>query len=208
MENPALPVIVEGDLTSEIARSLSAGVDIGVDLEMMGLNPLRDRLCLVQIMDRTGFSVFVKSPKRPCPNLRMVFEDEKVQKIFHFARMDVGFLLHHLDIRVKRIFCTRTASKLVRTYSDAHGLKDVVQELLGIQLDKTVKHTDWASEVLSEQQIRYALQDAAVMIPLKDCLVPMLEREGRSELAERCFEVIPVLARLDLLGFDRIFEHH
>ncbi|MBI2839163.1 MAG: ribonuclease D [Acidobacteria bacterium] len=203
-----MPVILEGDLTPELTRKFLSGTDIGVDLEMMGLNPLRDRLCLVQITNRAGVSVFVKSPKRPCPNLRTLFEDEKVQKVFHFARMDIGFLLHHLGIRVKRIFCTRTASKLVRTYTEAHGLKDVVQELLGIQLDKTVKHTDWASDVLSEQQIKYALQDAAVMIPLKDCLVPMLEREGRSELAEKCFEVIPVMAELDLLGFERLFEHH
>lgn len=202
------PRVLTGDLTPELAAQLLGQSDIGVDLEMMGLNPLRDRLCLIQMMGRSGPALFVRDPRPPCPHLRSVFEEPGLRKVFHYARMDVAFLMHRLGIITRNIYCTRTASKLVRTYSDSHGLKDVVLEFLGFQLDKTVKHTDWANDTLTDQQLRYALQDVAVLLPIKDLLAPMLDREGRTALAEECFTVIPILAKLDLMDFERLFEHH
>jgi len=212
------PEIVHGDLTeSQLQRYLGAG-EVAVDTETLGLNPMRDRLCLVQLCDRALQGTLVQIPGRhgavsspvaepPAPRLRALFESESVLKVFHFARFDVAALLHNLAIDVRPIYCTRTASKLVRTYTNRHGLKDNLLELLDVEMDKTARHTDWSSPVLDEEQVRYAISDVTLLLPLMDRLEEMLVRNGRSDLARDCFRAIPTLARLDLLGYDLLFEH-
>jgi ribonuclease D len=130
-----------------------------------------------------------------------------VLKVFHFARFDVATLRHHLGIIVDPIYCTRTASKIARTYTDRHGLKDILLEFLDVEMDKTARHTDWSSPDLTPEQVRYAISDVTLLLVLKDRLDAMLEREGRAELAQACFRVIPTLSRLDLLGYEDLFEH-
>jgi ribonuclease D len=134
-------------------------------------------------------------------------EDPRVLKVFHFARFDLAALRHNLGIVAEPIYCTRTASKLVRTYTERHGLKDIALELLDIEMDKAARHTDWSSADLRPEQVRYAISDVTLLFPLMDRLEDMLEREGRKELAQQCFKVIPVMALLDLLGYDQLFEH-
>ena len=128
-------------------------------------------------------------------------------KVLHFARFDVAAVRHNLGIRMAPLYCTRTASKLVRTYTERHGLKDIALELLDIELDKVTRHTDWSSPNLSPEQVRYAISDVTLLMRLKDRLNDMLDREGRRALAEECFKVIPTMATLDLLGYDLLFEH-
>ena len=179
--------------------------------------PLRDRLCLVQLCDRRMRSSMVQITResldsgRPlaerAPRLKRLLEDERVLKVFHFARFDVAALKHWLGIEVKPIYCTRTASKLVRTYTDRHGLKDNLSELLDVEMDKAARHTDWSAEVLSKEQVYYAISDVTLLLPLMDKLHGMLVREGRAELAQECFRAIPTFARLDLLGYLALFEH-
>ena len=139
--------------------------------------------------------------------MKRLFEDERVLKVFHFARFDVATLRHHLGIVVSPIYCTRTASKLVRTYTDRHGLKDIALELLDVEMDKTARHTDWSSPDLKAEQVRYATSDVTMLLTLMDRLDVMLAREGRKELARDCFRVIPVLSRLDLMGYEDLFIH-
>jgi ribonuclease D len=211
------PEIVRGDLTEELLGAYSRGPALAVDTETMGLNPLRDRLCLVQLCDREGRAAMVQIPRealdraRPletrAPRLKRLLEDPRVLKVFHFARFDVATLRHHLGIDVSPLYCTRTVSKLVRTYTDRHGLKDNLLELLDVELDKTARHTDWSVPDLSPEQVRYAISDVTLLLPLMDRLEAMLEREGRADLARECFRVIPLLARLDLLEYLDLFEH-
>jgi ribonuclease D len=211
------PEIVRGDLTDDLLQAYSQSPALAVDTETMGLNPLRDRLCLVQFCDRAGRAALVQIPRealgpgRPlearAPRLKRLLEDPRVLKVFHFARFDVATLRHHLGIDVFPLYCTRTVSKLVRTYTDRHGLKDNLLELLDVELDKTARHTDWSSPTLAPEQVSYAISDVTLLLPLMDRLEAMLEREGRGELARDCFRVIPVLARLDLMGYLEVFEH-
>jgi ribonuclease D len=211
------PEIVRGDLTEDLLQAYLQGPALAVDTETMGLNPLRDRLCLVQLCDRAGRAALVQiprealSPARPletrAPRLKRLLEDPRVLKVFHFARFDVATLRYHLGIDVFPLYCTRTVSKLVRTYTDRHGLKDNLLELLDVELDKTARHTDWSTPALAPEQVRYAISDVTLLLPLMDRLEAMLEREGRGELARDCFRVIPVLARLDLMGYLEVFEH-
>jgi ribonuclease D len=220
MPHPApdvTPQILRGDLTKELLQAFSRSPALAVDTETMGLNPLRDRLCLVQLCDRDGRAAMVQIPRealdpaRPretrAPRLKQLLEDPRVLKVFHFARFDVATLRHHLGIEVSALYCTRTVSKLVRTYTDRHGLKDNLLELLDVELDKTARHTDWSAPDLSREQVRYAISDVTLLLPLMDRLEAMLEREGRTGLARECFRVIPVLARLDLLEYLDLFEH-
>jgi len=130
-----------------------------------------------------------------------------VLKVFHFARFDVAALAHWLGITTAPIYCTRTASKLARTYTDRHGLKDNLLEFLDVDLDKMARHSDWSSPELSDEQVRYAISDVTLLLPLMDRLEETLRREGRAELARECFSVIPTLAKLDLAGFVQLFEH-
>jgi ribonuclease D len=214
-----VPEIVRGDITQEQLDAYLAGDALAVDTETMGLLPMRDRLCLVQLFDRAGRGTLVQVPARPgpasapatgnpAPRLKTLLEAETVKKVFHFARFDVAALLHNLAITVSPLYCTRTASKLVRTYTNRHGLKDNLLELLDVEMDKTARHTDWSSPELDAEQIHYAISDVTLLLPLMDRLEEMLERNGRSRLAQECFRAIPTFARLDLLGYDDVFSHH
>jgi len=211
------PEMVQGDLTEELLQAYLAGPDLAVDTETMGLNPLRDRLCVVQLCDRSGRATLVQIPRalldpaRPlakrAPRLKRLLEDPRVLKVFHFARFDVAVLRHYLGIEVAPIYCTRTVSKLVRTYTERHGLKDNLLQFLDVDMDKTARHTDWSSPHLTPEQVRYAISDVTLLLQLMDCLNEILDREGRKDLAHECFRAIPIMARLDLLGYLNLFEH-
>jgi ribonuclease D len=211
------PELVREDLAEEQLQAFLRAPQIAVDTETLGLHPLRDRLCVVQLCDRGGRVVLVQVPRdqlvRPgpaagrAPRLKRLLEEPSVLKVFHFARFDLAALRHNLGIHVAPIYCTRTASKLIRTYTERHGLRDLALELLDIELDKSVRHTDWASPDLRPEQVRYATSDVTLLLALMDRLNVMLEREERRELAEACFRVIPTLVRLDLLGYEDLFVH-
>jgi ribonuclease D len=211
------PEILKGDLSPELLDAYLASPDLAVDTETMGLQTLRDRLCVVQLCDRKGRSSLVQvtretlDPTRPpatrAPRLKRLFEDERVLKVFHFARFDVAALQHWLGITVRPIYCTRTVSKLIRTYTDRHGLKDNLLQFLDVEMDKTARHSDWSQPVLSAEQVRYAISDVTLLLRLKDKLDEVLTREERKDLAQACFKVIPVMAELDVLGYLHLFEH-
>jgi ribonuclease D len=211
------PEIVRGDLTEELLDAYLHASEVAVDTETMGLQPLRDRLCLVQLCDRNRRAALVQIPRESlapsvplearAPRLKRLLEEPRVLKVFHFARFDVAAVAHYLGARVDPLYCTRTASKLVRTYTERHGLKDLALEFLDVELDKAVRHTDWSSPDLTAEQVHYAISDVTMLHTLMDRLEVMLEREGRKELARECFKVIPVLARLDLMGYEDVFIH-
>jgi ribonuclease D len=211
------PEIVREDLTEAQLQAFSRASEIAVDTETLGLQPLRDRLCVVQICDRAHHAVLVQTPREQlmragasserAPRLKRLLEDPAVLKVFHFARFDLAALRHHLGIEVGPLYCTRTASKLIRTYTERHGLRDLALELLDVELDKSVRHTDWASPDLRPEQVRYATADVTLLLPLRDRLNAMLDREERRALAEECFRVIPTLVRLDLAGYEDLFIH-
>ena len=211
-----VPELVRGDLTEEQLQAYLAGSEVAVDTETLGLRHLRDRLCSVQLCNRAGRAVLVQilreqvlsgAPESRAPRLKRLFEEPRTLKVLHFARFDVAVLRHYLGIDLHPLYCTRTASKLVRTYTERHGLKDVALELLDVELDKTARHTDWSNPDLRPEQVAYAISDVTLLLPLMDRLETMLEREDRRELARECFAVIPVMARLDLMGYDLLFEH-
>jgi ribonuclease D len=212
------PEIVQGDLTEDQLQHYLKQKEIAVDTETMGLNPLRDRLCVVQLCDRSRRAVLVQIPATPgrtaplppavgAPRLKRLLEDPGIMKILHFARFDVAAIRHHLGIAMSPIFCTRTASKLVRTYTDRHGLKDVALELADVEMDKTSQSTDWSRSDLSPAQLKYATADVTLLHVLMDKLSMMLAREGRAELAAECFKTIPLMSQLDLMGYESLFEH-
>jgi ribonuclease D len=212
-----VPEIVRGDLTEEQLQAYLAGDMVAVDTETLGLRHMRDRLCVVQLCNRAGRATLVQitrdmldpstPPDKRSPRLKRLMEDARVLKVFHFARFDLAALRHNLGIVVDPIYCTRTVSKLVRTYTERHGLKDIALELMDIEMDKAARHTDWSSPDLRPEQVRYAISDVTLLLPLMDRLEDMLEREGRKDLARQCFKVIPVMALLDLLGYEQLFEH-
>jgi len=212
-----VPEIVQRDLTEEQLQAYLASPELAVDTETLGLQHLRDRLCCVQLCDRAGRATLVQTPRdqvvgpvaleQRAPRLKRLLEEPRVLKVLHFARFDVAAVRHNLGIRLTPLYCTRTVSKLVRTYTERHGLKDIALELLDVELDKVTRHTDWSSPSLSPEQVRYAISDVTLLLPLKDRLNEMLDREGRRPLAEECFKVIPTMAALDLLGYDQLFEH-
>jgi ribonuclease D len=208
------PETVQGDLTEELLQAYLQGGEVAVDTETMGLVTIRDRLCVVQLCNRQLKAALVQIPRedpRPpaqrAPRLKRLFEDPKILKVFHFARFDVAALRHYLGIDVTPLYCTRTVSKLVRTYTDRHGLKDNLLEFLDVEMDKAARHTAWDAPVLSPEQVRYAISDVTMLLPLMDKLEELLVREGRVELARECFRAIPTLAQLDILLFDGLFEH-
>ena len=209
------PEIVKDDITEQQLQAYLASPDVAIDTETMGLHTLRDRLCLIQLCDRKGRAAIVQVSKeslaRPlgerAPRLKRLLESPQVEKVFHFARFDVAALAYYLGIQVSPLYCTRTVSKLVRTYTDRHGLKDCLLEFLNVEMDKTARHTAWSNPTLTPEQQHYAISDVTLLLQLKDKLEELLVREGRAELARQCFAAIPVLARLDVLGFVDLFEH-
>lgn len=197
----------EGDLPADV---LTNGA-VAVDTETLGLVPLRDRLCLVQLSDGHGDEHLVRF--RPgeydAPNLKRLLENPDQLKIFHFARFDLAVLRHYLGVTVKPVYCTKIASKLTRTYTDRHGLKDLIKELLGIDISKQQQSSDWGADVLSDAQKEYAASDVRHLHRLKTVLDERLARENRTELAQACFDFLPARAELDLLGWPEtdIFAH-
>ena len=199
----------------DLPAGLKLGPVVAVDTETMGLNPARDRLCLVQLSQGDGICHLVQIPKAPAggvvraPNLQALLQDAKILKLFHFARFDLTALKVTLDIDCAPVYCTKIAAKLVRTFTDRHGLKDLCKELLGIDLSKQQQTSDWGAETLSPEQLKYAAADVLYLHQLKDKLDPILDREGRRQLAEACFGFLPTRAALDRLGWSQpdIFEH-
>ena len=187
--------------------------DLAVDTETMGLNPLRDRLCVVQIADAEGdvHLVHFTQGTFEAPRLKAVLSDPERTKIFHFARFDVATLLHHLHIVAAPLFCTKIASKLVRTYTDRHGLKALCHELLGLEMKKEQQSSDWGHTSLTKEQQNYAAGDVLHLHRLRAILQGRLQREERLDMAQRCFEFLPTRVQLDLMGWgdgqDDIFHH-
>ncbi|MDI1281013.1 MAG: ribonuclease D [Brevundimonas sp.] len=197
----------EGDLPD----SLDLGPEVAIDSETMGLRLRRDPLCVVQLSSGDGDAHVVRlnRPAYDCPNLKRLMADPAVLKIFHFGRFDIGMVQLHLGVETRPVYCTKIASKLARTYTDRHGLKDVARELAGIDLSKAQQSSDWGAAELSQAQLDYAASDVLYLHAIKAKLDMMLEREGRTELARACFDFLPVRARLDLAGWDEvdIFAH-
>ncbi len=207
------PDVFEFDLPKERLEHYLKKDCVSVDTETRGLMVPRDRLCLVQICDDEGVVSFVHYPDRSKlpyageSNLKTLFEAPSVTKLFHFARFDVAVLKYYLDIDINPIWCTKIASKLIRTYTDRHSLKHLVSELLGFELDKSDQMSDWARSDLSDSQVEYAANDVRVLLPIQRKLIDVLEREGRMDLAKQAFSVLPVICQLDLLGYRSLFEH-
>lgn len=201
--------ICNGDLPERLLSKYLQSEAIAVDTETMGLIPIRDRLCLVQLADEDAVTVLkIAKGQNSAPNLQKLMEAPQVLKIFHFARFDAATLKYHLGIQVNPIFCTKIASKLARTYSSRHGLKELVMELEGVELDKTAQSSDWGNaEGLSESQLKYAAGDVTHLLNLRRKLIGMLQREERWELAQKCFQSLPVLVDLDLSQYKDVFEH-
>jgi ribonuclease D len=204
------------DLKTHLHKDdLPDGLDLGrmvaIDSETLGLNPFRDRLCLAQLSAGDGVCHAVQfAPGRyNAPNLKRLLADPKTLKIFHFARFDVAMFQRYLGVTTAPIYCTKIASKLVRTYTDRHGLKDLVKELLGVELSKEQQSSDWGAPNLTEKQLAYAASDVAHLHKLKEALDAMLAREGREALAQACFGFLPTRAELDLSGWGEvdIFAH-
>ncbi len=185
--------------------------DIAVDTEAMGLNNKRDRLCLVQVSDGNGDAHLVQfeSGKYNAPNLVKLLTDSKRTKIFHFARFDLSIMQQYLGISLSPVYCTRTASRLVRTYTDKHGYKDICRELLGIDVSKQQQSSYWGAKTLTAEQVEYAASDVLHLHKLKNRLDEMLAREGRTELAKATFDFLPYRAKLDVAGWENedIFAH-
>ena len=198
---------------------LPDGTDLGalvaIDTETMGLNLARDRLCLVQLSGGDGVCHAVQVPTRPAgtlhraPNLARLLTDETVTKLFHFARFDIAALRQNLGVVCQPVYCTKIASRLTRTFTDRHGLKDLCKDLLGVDLSKQQQTSDWGAAELTPEQLRYAASDVLHLHALKERLDVLLAREGRTELAAACFRFLPARAELDLAGWDEfdIFQH-
>ena len=184
---------------------------VAIDTETMGLHPHRDRLCVVQLSNGDGSADVVQIPKghTDAPHLKALLADPGITKIFHFARFDVGMLYNAFGVMPQPVYCTKIASRLIRTYTDRHGLKDLVREVLNIDLSKQQQSSDWGAQQLSEAQLAYAASDVLHLHALRERLDTMLAREGRTAVAQACFEFLPTRARLDLGGFeaDDIFAH-
>ena len=202
--------VCDRDISQEtLSRYLEADA-IAVDTETMGLIPQRDRLCLIQLCDSKGYVSVVRIEKgqKEAPNLKQLMEQENITKVFHFARFDVAQLRHTFAIETQPIFCTKIASKLARTYTSSHGLKSLVQELEGVELDKSSQSSDWGNATnLSESQLSYAANDVRYLISLQRKLTEILQREERWQLAQQCFGCIPVLVSLDLNQYKDVLEH-
>ncbi len=195
----------------DLPAGLAFSGSVAIDSETLGLNPHRDRLCLVQLSagDGSAHLVQIRQGQTEAPRLKALLADESVLKIFHFARFDLAALSHYLGVMPRPLYCTKIASKLVRTYTDRHGLKDLCKELIGVELSKEQQSSDWGAPNLSSEQLGYAAADVLHLHKLKAVLDKLLDREGRAGLAEACFRFLPARAELDLLGFTDpdILEH-
>ena len=184
---------------------------VAIDTETMGLQPHRDRLCVVQLSNGDGSADVVQIPKdhANAPNLKALLGDPKIMKIFHFARFDVAVLYNAFGVMPHPVYCTKIASRLSRTYTDRHGLKDLAREVLNVDLSKQQQSSDWGSQSLSEAQLAYAASDVLHLHALRERLDAMLAREGRLQLAQACFDFLPTRAKLDLQGWEAedIFSH-
>src|SRR5262249_6126179 len=210
--NPPMNIrLHQGDLPD----GLDLGASVAIDTETMALTPHRDRLCLVQLSAGDGDCHLVRIPPAPkgaliaAPNLKRLLENARVLKLFHFARFDIAALRHALGVMARPIYCTKTASRLVRTFTDRHGLKDLCKDLLGIELKKEQQTSDWGASELTQEQLRYAATDVVHLHALKAKLDEMLAREDRTALAQACFDFLPARAELDLAGWAEvdIFAH-
>lgn len=209
MEPEAFQVFDEDISDAALAVYLQAEA-IAVDTETMGLNPQRDRLCLVQLCDAENRLSVVRIARgqTAAPNLKKLLEADGITKVFHFARFDLATLRQYLQIQVNPVFCTKIASKLARTYSPKHGLKDLVMELERIELDKTAQSSDWGNATnLSDEQLRYAANDVRYLLSVRLRLIEMLRREERLDLAYQCFQCLPTIVSLDLLQYPNVFDH-
>ena len=195
----------------DLPDGLELGLVVAIDCETMGLNPHRDRLCLIQMSGGDGecHLVQVALDQKDAPNLVRMLEDPNVLKLFHFGRFDIAALENAFGARTAPVYCTKIASKLVRTFTDRHGLKYLLQELCGVDISKHQQQSDWGAEELTEAQLDYAASDVLYLHQLKMRLDEMLAREGRTEMAAACFEFLPMRARLDLAGWPEtdIFAH-
>ncbi|MBF0285164.1 MAG: ribonuclease D [Magnetococcales bacterium] len=205
----APPTVFTGDLDAPRLEDYLASRMVGVDSETLGLHIPRDRLCVVQLCNEEGLTSLVRVTQPTAPRLQTLLEADSLQKVFHFARFDLGSLRHWLGIRVQPVFCTKIASRLARTYTDRHGLKDLVKELLEVDLDKEQQSSDWAAEELSPRQVTYAANDVIHLAALRDRLEFMLRREGRWELALEVMACLPARVSLDLAGWpnEDLFAH-
>lgn len=199
--------LYRGDLPADF----EPGPSLAIDTETMGLNPRRDRLCVVQLStgDGNAHVVQIDASTFAAPRLKAMLEDPAVLKIFHFARFDVAVLQRYLGVVTAPLYCTKIASKLVRTYTDRHGLKDLAAELAGVEMSKVQQSSDWAAATLSPEQQAYAASDVLHLHKIKGRLDAMLDRDGRRAEAEACFAFLATRAKLDLMGFDEmdIFSH-
>jgi len=197
----------KGDLPADV----NFGNIVAIDTETMGLLPVRDRLCLVQLSagDGDAHLVQLKKDEFHAPVLSALMEDPKVTKLFHYARFDVAMMRFHLNVLATPIYCTKIASRLARTYTDRHGLKDLCRELLNVELSKAQQSSDWGADTLTEEQKNYAASDVLYLHQLKDALDGMLAREGRKHLAAAAFAFLPIRSELDLSGWAEmdIFAH-
>lgn len=185
----------------DLPDGLSFGDSVAVDSETMGLRPERDRLCLVQLSAGDGDAHLVQLPQDSyaAPNLKALMNDASVTKIFHYARFDIAVMQAYLGVMATPVYCTKIASKLVRTYTDRHGLKDLCRELLGVDLSKQQQSSDWGADTLSEEQLNYAASDVLYLHRIRGILDERLAREGRAEIAQACFGFLPTRATLDLI---------
>ncbi len=197
----------EGDLPADV----TFGVSVAIDTETMGLHPHRDRLCVVQLSRGDGSADVVRIAKGQtrAPRLEALLADPDVVKIFHFARFDIAALYNRFGVMCAPVYCTKIASKLARTYTDRHGLKDLLRELLGVEISKQQQSSDWGADNLSDAQLAYAASDVLHLHAVREKLEAMLAREGRSEVAAACFGFLPTRAKLDLMGWPEndIFSH-
>jgi ribonuclease D len=184
---------------------------VAIDTETMGLNIHRDRLCLLQISagDGNAHIVQFEQNKYDAPNLKKILSDDSIEKIFHFARFDLASIKHYLNVNIKNIYCTKIASRLIRTYTDSHGLKSICEELLGVEISKKQQSSDWGNGEISEKQIEYAASDVLYLHALKEKLNKMLIRENRFEIFQSCVNFLPTRVELDLQNFSSIdiFTH-
>lgn len=196
---------------NDLPDGLDLGPVVAVDCETMGLIPHRDRLCLVQLSggDGSAHLVQITPDQTDAPNLVRMLGDPAVLKLFHFGRFDIAVLLHRFGVRTGPVWCTKIASKLVRTYTDRHGLKELLTQLLGVDISKLQQSSDWGADTLTEAQMAYAASDVLYLHRLREALAAMLDREGRTHLAQAAFDFLPTRAELDLAGWPEldIFSH-